>query len=1086
MKLSKVFPLLIAFTFFVGTAYAQPSLSKMKALLQQEAMLQPQGNQMKLINRTQAALLFKNTGPQAADIVNWLDQKLVLRQNEDQLIDEQRDIHTEGDVSVKKIHQYYKGIKVEHGVINSTSYNGVVKMMQLEYYSIPNGFNTRAVLPERQAFQKAIDYVGARSYAWGAGITDAERQPPVGELVIIDDYLTEEGRVCLAYKFDIYAVDPLSRSYVYVDARDGRIVLDDPIIKHAKKSIPSVNVSEAASMNTPTSPTANPNEDINNAAATADTRYNGHRQILADLYANPQTNTHPYRLRAIRNNHKIIVLNYQQNSHNTNISPSYESTAIDFTDNDNNWTAAEYHNSNMDDGATDVIDNMIWVSDYWKYVHDRNSWNNNNGDVINYVHVWEGGKPYDNAYWNGTNMHFGDGNGTISDPGSGTDPIASSLDDCAHELGHGITETTSGLVYRWESGAMNEAFSDIWAACVTNYAKTHDPGMSTEITWRLFEKSSNPGGSPAGLRDMQNPLLFNDPSTYHSRNWLDGDFVSCHTPDQSGGPADNDNCGVHTNSGVLNKWFFLITQGESSTNTKGHAYNITGLGFAVTQKIAYLMELNLTPNAGYANAMTVSLNSTASLYGYGSTEYNTVKNAWAAVGVDTSNVYNMANTPDFTTNNFTSIAVAEDGTVFAGTNYNGFYQFDGSDWTKRTELTDVRFNDIKVDKWGDVWIAQSGRQGTQGGGSSIAGGVNYLAYPYTSASTLYTVDPVTHVPSRNARCMYIDTFRANDGVNAKAWVATLAYISSNNSTSGMLGQGFYGFTPEFKKVNEGLNVNSGTAGCLTVGGNQYQVWAFAQANYGVNQLLVYNAETNALVRTYDATTEPTFPSGFLARAIYGDRFGRIWVGMATGGLLVYDENGRWHHINFANTFPPGIVVNYNAIAGNRHGDVYVGTNMGMIYFDAGGGWPNRLEDELYYRRYGAVNGLVSDNINAISCDEKRFKLWVATDSGVVMWDPPCVGSINCWSTPMNRNGYSKSKGNGNWSDTAVWDSGLLPDSSTIVIITDTIAVDINAQCQSLSITVPGNLKVNAGKNLKIYENKEIILTEDNRQRRRRR
>src|SRR6185369_15656094 len=97
--------------------------------------------------------------------------------------------------------------------------------------------------------------------------------------------------------------------------------------------------------------------------------------------------------------------------------------------------------------------------------------------------------------------------------------------------------------------------------------------------WRLFEKTSKPNkGADAGLRDMQNPLKFNQPSTYHSTNWVPGDYTVC---------------------SVLNKWFFLITQGEIGVNSKIEPYVIIGLGFAKTEKIAYLMELNLTPNAGY-------------------------------------------------------------------------------------------------------------------------------------------------------------------------------------------------------------------------------------------------------------------------------------------------------------------------------------------------------------------------------------------------------------------------------------------------------------------------------------------------------
>lgn len=1094
MKLLKnIIPVYLLLLYSSNT-YAQPSLSKMKQVVDNEELQQPKGLIMKLINSTQAGILFKNnTDLMQNNTIAWLSQKLALRQNEDQLVDEDRDVLTVDNYAVKKIHQYYKGIKVEHGVVNSTSRNGTIRMMQMEYYTIPDRFNIRPVLSEDAALNKAKAFVGAAVYSWDNAVdtTDEDFRKPRGELVIIQTYKAD-GQVCLAYKFNIYALAPMSRAYIYVNAWDGTVVLDDAIIKHAKG-----RQDEKVTLN---NPEAKPQSFCKvddegqkvlhttavNRTGTADTRYSGSRQIVTDSVAGGLPK--PFRLAEGRHDHAIFTLNFQRKPWNTNV--NFEAQAVEFNDNDNNWTAAEFHNTNLDDAAFDAHYNMQWVSDYWFTVHQRKGWDDKNSTFYGYVHTAEDqfdqngvfiqyDRWYDNAFWNGKNMHFGDGNGLATEPLK-YDPPATSLDDCGHELSHAITNTTSNLVYRWESGAMNEGFSDIWAACITNYAIHNDPTLSGELVWRLFEKSTKPGrGDSAGLRDMQNPLKFKQPSTYHSDKWVPGDYSACPVIN------DGDQCGVHTNSGVLNKWFFLITQGEIGVNSKLEPYIIIGMGFAKTEKIAYMMELNLTPNAGYANAMTVSLNIAATTYGFSSDEYNTIKSAWAAVGVDTANTYNMANTPVFTTNNFTSIAIGKDKNVFAGTNYNGFYRFNGTDWTKMTELTDVRFNDIKTDTAGGIWIAQSGRTGTQSGGSSIGGGVSYLQYPYTGTSTLYTVDPTLHVPSRNARCMYIDTFRMN-GTNTRAWMAATAYITSNTSTSGMLGLGLNSSVPEFEKVNQGINIIAGTVGCLTVGGNKKEIWTFVQANNGINQLLVYDAVTKVLLITYDHSSEPILPSGFVARAIYGDRYNRIWIGLATGGVMIFDENRRWHNINFPGIFPLNVAVNYNAIAGNKHGDVYIGTNMGMAYFDAGGGWANRLDDSLYYRHYGKNNGLLSDNINAIAYDKYKFKLWVATDSGIVIWDPPCIGSVNCRVTPLKKSSYASSKTNGNWSNPAVWDSGEIPDSTTVVVITDTITVDINAQCMSLGIVNPGNLKVNTGNNLTIFAEKEIILTSDEERRRRQR
>jgi hypothetical protein len=520
----------------------------------------------------------------------------------------------------------------------------------------------------------------------------------------------------------------------------------------------------------------------------------------------------------------------------------------------------------------------------------------------------------------------------------------------------------------------------------------------------------------------------------------------------------------------LNRWFYLVTQGDSGVDPLGNPYTITGLGFGESQKIAYLATLNLPPNATFSTARIVTCNVAATLYGEGSAELQVVKSAWKAVGVD-SNIYDMSNVPIFASNNFTGLAVGKDGYLWAGTNYNGLYTWDGSDWAKRPEIPAVRINDIKADKAGGIWVAQSGLQASAS--AATAGGVNYFPTP-TATPSFYTVSTQTNVPSRNARAIFIDTSRQNDGPNPKVWVATLAYILNGNSASGMLGQGLYSGSRYFRGVSEGLNIASNTAGTLTVGGNKNQVWAFAQANNGVNQLLVYNAGTNALVTAYDHTNVPALPSGFIARAIYFDAKKRGWIGLANGGVVVFDERQQWHQVNFASIFPPGTQVNFNSITGDQYGDVYIGTSAGLVFFDHGIGEVGRIDSEQFYKRYTKANGLPSDVVNAVAYDTLRFRVWVGTDKGVVRWEPICLGK-SCDLARNRRNGESSTVGPGNWSNPATWSTGLVPDSTTIVTITDTITVDINADCQALSITAPGKLIVNTGLKVNVHDYETQII-----------
>jgi len=1077
-------PILICMLIAALPSFSQPALSKMRALIEQEEKIQPKGTRMNLVSSTQAGVVVKpEAGITPESIISWLSKKLLLRQNQDQLRDENRDVVTGDRYTVKKIHQYYKGIKVEHGIINVTSKNDMVRLLQMEFYTIPDSFSILPLLTETDALNKAVAFTGASRFEWENNPGMAK---PKGELVIIQTY-EHEDEVCLAYKFNIYALQPLYRAYVYVNAVTGKVVLDDAIIKHAepdKENNYNAEADKAYREQHPQDAGENGyNNQINgvlavNRVGRVETRFAGVRQFVTDSVAGGLAK--PFRLHQGRNGHGIYTMNYRRRPYNPPTGEN-ESLATDFTDNDNNWTAAEFDNPERDNSALDVHYNMQWVSDYYYNVHNRSSWDGNGAPLWCYVHVGENtyynngtmsyDRWYNNAFWNGVNMHFGDGDELNYSP-------KGYLDVCAHELSHAITEKGCALVYRWESGALNEALSDIWAACITHYAKQQDPTLTGEKIWRYGEKRDLVETPSSGLRDLQNPLIFNHPSTYGSLNWEPANYYDCPQPDF----GNNDLCGVHNNSGVLNKWFFLITEGEVGVNTRLSPYIVTGLGFDKTEKLIYLMEQNLTPNANYSSAMEVSLNIAATEYGWDSQEFANIKNAWYAVGVDSA-VYNTRNVAAFTSNNFTCITTSAND-VFAGTNYSGLYRFDGTTWTKFNELTDVRFNDLKTDYNGDIWIAQSGRLGQNGGGSSIAGGVNWLKFPYTAPSKLFTVDPLLHVPSRNARAIYLDGYRSTEDTNSRVWVATLAYITSGNSTSGMLGQGLYGAYKEFHPVNQGINIAAGTVGCATVGGLPNEIWTFVQANNGVNQLLRYNADNFSLIGTFDHNSVSIIPSGFNVRALYGDRKNRMWIGLASGGILIYDEHKNWHYINFPGIFPAGTAVNYNAITGDPYGDVYIGTSSGLVFFDHGIGQTNRLDDSAFYRLYTKKNGLPSSNINAISYNSTHFKLWVATDSGIVAWKPLCLGA-SCNLHRFYEGKYAETVRSGNWSNPATWSSGAVPDSSTIVVVTDTVTVDIKGQCQSLTVGNEGSINVNTGQGLKVFEVKSPIMDEEQRRRRQR-
>lgn len=191
--------------------------------------------------------------------------------------------------------------------------------------------------------------------------------------------------------------------------------------------------------------------------------------------------------------------------------------------------------------------------------------------------------------------------------------LSGSLDVVAHELTHGLTEFTSNLVYRNESGALNEAFSDIIGTSAEFFFQPAGNG-SLKADYLLGEDVVTPGG----LRSMENPGAYGHPDHY-SRRFL--------------GTADNG--GVHINSGIANQAFYLAIEGGAN-RTSG--LEVQGVGSAnrdQIEKIFFRAFTQLLPsNATFAVARAASIQAARDLYGANSAAERAVTQAWTAVGVD--------------------------------------------------------------------------------------------------------------------------------------------------------------------------------------------------------------------------------------------------------------------------------------------------------------------------------------------------------------------------------------------------------------------------------------------------------------------
>jgi bacillolysin len=495
----------------------------------------------------------------------------------------------------EKFQQYYKGVPVEHGVYTAHAKGGMLASLSGEFVRI-EGIDVNPTLSEQQALQKALQYVGASVYKWQLAEEEAFLKKetgnlsatffPQGSLKLVENFNGDKS-VRLAYKFDVYAHEPVSRAYIYVDAKNGSILLHNPIIRNCYHTQLHEDGCEVQATNDAVCADADNMSAAYraNTQGSAATRYSGTRTITTDSYNGT------YRLRETRGSGLGVQ------TYNMKKSTSY-SAAVDFTDADNSWT--EYNNTNKDNAALDAHYGAEKTYDFFLNVLARNSWDGNGGAIKGYVHY---STSYDNAFWDGSRMTYGDGS---------TFRPLTCVDVAAHEIGHGVCQATAGLVYSYESGAINEALSDIWGACVEYYAEP------TKQTWIIGEDIETRTGH-VGIRSMSNPNQEAQPDTYQGTSWYAGSA---------------DNGGVHTNSGVMNFWFYLLTNGGTGTNDIGSAYNVSGIGITDAAKITFRAEDNyFTSSTNYTSARTYTIQAATDLFGAGSAQVIAVTNAWYAVGV---------------------------------------------------------------------------------------------------------------------------------------------------------------------------------------------------------------------------------------------------------------------------------------------------------------------------------------------------------------------------------------------------------------------------------------------------------------------
>jgi Zn-dependent metalloprotease len=268
-----------------------------------------------------------------------------------------------------------------------------------------------------------------------------------------------------------------------------------------------------------------------------------------------------------------------------------------------------------DDSVNTAFDGLGSTRDFYKEVFDRDSIDGRGMRLNGYVHF---GSAFNNAFWDGSHMVFGDGDGVLFTDFTG------SLDVIGHELTHGVTELTAGLTYHNQPGALNESISDVFGSLVKQWARKQ---TADQADWLIGAEIFTPDIDADALRSMKAPgtaynnkLFGRDPQPDHMSK-----FVML--PDTDEG----DNGGVHINSGIPNKAFFL-----TATGIGGNAWEAPGHIWYAALKASSEM----TNFQEFADLTHVT---SGQLFGSQSAEQQAVVSAWKEVGIRISGVQAMAN-----------------------------------------------------------------------------------------------------------------------------------------------------------------------------------------------------------------------------------------------------------------------------------------------------------------------------------------------------------------------------------------------------------------------------------------------------------
>ncbi|GAA4349337.1 hypothetical protein GCM10023145_10830 [Angustibacter luteus] len=416
-------------------------------------------------------------------------------------------------------------------------------------------------------------------------------------------------------------------------------------------------------------------DDIRNASGTGKTLYSGNVTITTSGSGSSYTMTDTA----------------HGNGTTTDLKGATSGNGTLFTDADNVW--GNNATSDRASAAADAHYGAAATWDFYKNVMGRNGIFNNGTGVRSRVHY---GNAYVNAFWDGSQMTYGDGSGNAR-------PLVE-IDVAAHEMSHGVTENTAGLAYTGDAGGLNEATSDIFGTSVEFYENN-----ASDVGDYLIGEKININGNNTPLRYQDKP----------SRDGTSPDCWSTNTK----------NLDPHYSSGVGNHWFYLASEGSGAKTINGVSYNsptcnsstVTGIGRDAASKIWYrALSTYMVSSETYPQARNSTIKAAIDLYGASSSQCAGVAAAWSALSVAAGSATCSTTTPTGTpTSTPTGTPTTTPPT---GTNLllNPGFESGAVNWTGTSgPVTNNTGRPARTGSW-KLWIGGNGSAGTETVGQSVA------------------------------------------------------------------------------------------------------------------------------------------------------------------------------------------------------------------------------------------------------------------------------------------------------------------------------------------------------------------------------